>query len=962
MKNFTYVRESSPTGSIFVALFFVFISFLYAPQSARAAITDGLTITVNREAVTATALEGATVKIKCNAGTYTDVGVTTNSSGVVSITDLTTLTNLLLNAGTCIVGSSLDVQVSKDGYVTTEKLGAVGSLLDSANSFTFTGSDSVKFAHKATITREGDGAALSGATVGVGATVCIEAQTLGIYYCPVPIASDGATLSIAKSGYVTNTSSSVGNRTSPADVQGVIAPANILFQVKIAVADELGNSVTPTSITFDGSTETASSSNVFYFAPSAGLAKVVVINKTGFIPNALTNTALANVSADNTGQTSITLGSNAVSSSPVGIGQALSLKGLEYALKSVALKSELGGTITNIANGTPGATSADISLTGSGGVSVITSAVASDVIYIAATGNGSGDDSVSLSLNGVTVDGMTANTAYLSAGTIADTGNLLSALTSQTTFGIGQATGNIQNTTGFGYPLKVTVADELGTAINISDLATKTFGGIAVSTSTSNIGYWAATTSSGSLVLAKNGYVSSATNNTGLTNVTADQTATTSITFGSGSALTSSVSAGSGASAQGLQFAQKINLQTEAGESLTGATVTAGSSNTSCTVASNIAYCPVPVSEDGIANDITVTKSGYVTSTSGDTANRTANADAQSTQTFSDAQYALKVVVNDSNGVAVVGATVTHGGVSAAASVSNSYYFTSTGAGAIAVSKSGFDSLSTSVDTGLANVGVTSSGQTVVTLTGSTPFTGDLSSGGSSGTGRGLVATAVSSIGNGAGSSSSSSGGRSGGSSIQRVIVPTATTTPVLPTTPVLAVPALCTFDRNLSIGDTGIEVSALQAHLEAQGLLVMPAGASKGYFGSVTKASVIAHQGKVNVPTTGYFGPMTRAATCNTAVSPSTPVPTVTTPATIPVTASSSTYPRDLSFGFTGDDVTSLQTLLESKGYLTLPAGTTKGFFGDYTRAALMKYQSSVSISPTGIFGPLTRASVQGQ
>jgi hypothetical protein len=556
MKNYTYVREVLPTGLLFVVLFFVsIISFLYAPQSAYALITDGLTITVNREAVSATALEGATVKIKCNAGSYTDVGVTTNSSGVVSITNLTTLTNLLLNAGTCVVGSSLDIQVSKDGYVTTEKLGAIGSLLDSANSFTFTGSDSVKFAHKATITRQGDGAALSGATVGVGATVCIEAQTLGIYYCPVPIASDGASLSIAKSGYVTNTSSSVGNRTTLADVQGVIAPTNILFQVKITVADELGNSVTPTSITFDGSAETASSSNVFYFAPSAGLAKVVVINKSGFIPNALTNTALANVSADNTGQTSVTLGANAVSSSPVSIGQTLSLKGLEYALKSATLKSELGGTITNIANGTPGATSTDISITGSGGVSIVASAVASDVIYIAATGNGSGDDSLGLSLSNVTVDGMTANTAYLTAGTITDTGNLVSAVTSQTTFGVGQATGNIQNATGFGYPLKVTVADELGTAITIASLATKTFGGIAVSTSTSNIAYWATTTSSGSLVLAKNGYVSAATNNTGLTNVTANQTATTSITFGSGSALTSSVSAGSGATGQGLQFA-----------------------------------------------------------------------------------------------------------------------------------------------------------------------------------------------------------------------------------------------------------------------------------------------------------------------------------------------------------------------------------------------------------------------
>ncbi len=952
MKNFIHARGSFRMGSIFMVLFFIsIINFLYTPQSAHAAITDGLTITVNREAVSATALEGAIVKIKCNAGSYTDVGVTTNSSGVVSITDLTTLTNLLLNAGTCIVGSSLDIQVSKDGYVTKEKLGAIESLLNSVNSFTFTGSDSVKFAHKATITREGDGGALSGATVGVGATVCIEAQTLGIFYCPVPIASDGAALSIAKSGYVTNTSSSVGNRTSLTDVQGSISPTNILFQVKVSVADELGNSITPTSITFDGSIETASSSNVFYFAPSAGLSKVIVINKTGFIPNAITNTALANVSADSTGQTNITLGANAINSSPISIGQTLNLKGLEYALKSTALKSELGGNITNIANGIPGATSTDISITGSGGISIIASAVASDVIYIATTGNGGGDDAIRLSLNNVTVDGMTANTAYLTAGTVADTGNLISALTSQKTFGIGQASGNIQTTVGFGYPLKVTVADELGTAINISDLLTKTFGGITVSTSTSNIAYWATTTSSGSLILAKNGYVTATTNNTGLTNVSANQTSTTSITFGSGSILTSSVSAGNNASGQGLQFAQKITLQTEAGENLTGATVTAGSSNTICTIVSNIAYCPVPTSEDGTANDITITKSGYVTSTSGDTTNRSANVDTQSIQTLSDTQYTLKVLVSDANGSAVTGATVTHGGTSAATSVSNAYYFISTSSGSIAVSKSGFDNLSTSIDSGFANVGVTSSGQTIVILNGSTPFTGDLSSGGSSGTGRGLIATVVSS---GVGSSNSSSSSRSGGSSIRKIILPFAASTPVVIT------PASCNFERNLSMGDSGVEVSALQTHLESQGLLIMPVNVSKGYFGAITKASVMTHQGIVNVPTTGYFGPMTRTATCKTILSQYITPNNIITPVITPIIIGTSTYSRDLSFGFTGDDVISLQTLLESRGYLILPVGTVKGFFGSFTRDAVMKYQINMNISPTGIFGPLTKKSIQ--
>jgi peptidoglycan hydrolase-like protein with peptidoglycan-binding domain len=351
----------------------------------------------------------------------------------------------------------------------------------------------------------------------------------------------------------------------------------------------------------------------------------------------------------------------------------------------------------------------------------------------------------------------------------------------------------------------------------------------------------------------------------------------------------------------------------------------------------------VPVSDDGTANDITVTKSGFVTSTSGDTSNRTANTDAQSTQTLSNTEYVLKVVVNDSNGTAVTGATVTHGGSSAATSVSNAYYFTTSGAWAIGVSKSGFDSLSTNVDTGLLNVGVTSSAQTVVTLTGSIPFTGDLSSGGSSVTGRGLIAIVVSS---GGGSSSSSSGGRSGGSSSQRII------TRVVPTIPILTTPALCAFGKNLSMGDTGVEVSALQTHLESQGLLVMPVGASKGFFGQITKTAVIAHQSNVNVPTTGYFGPMTRAVTCKTTLS--SPVPTVT--------VSTSSYPRDLSFGFSGDDVASLQTFLESKSYLVLPTGTAKGFFGGYTRDALTKYQASMNISPTGTFGPLTRAAIQRQ
>jgi peptidoglycan hydrolase-like protein with peptidoglycan-binding domain len=63
----------------------------------------------------------------------------------------------------------------------------------------------------------------------------------------------------------------------------------------------------------------------------------------------------------------------------------------------------------------------------------------------------------------------------------------------------------------------------------------------------------------------------------------------------------------------------------------------------------------------------------------------------------------------------------------------------------------------------------------------------------------------------------------------------------------------------NLSLGSKGAEVTTLQIFLESKGLLVMPAGVAKGYFGPLTKAALIAYQASVDVPATGYYGPITR-------------------------------------------------------------------------------------------------------
>lgn len=70
--------------------------------------------------------------------------------------------------------------------------------------------------------------------------------------------------------------------------------------------------------------------------------------------------------------------------------------------------------------------------------------------------------------------------------------------------------------------------------------------------------------------------------------------------------------------------------------------------------------------------------------------------------------------------------------------------------------------------------------------------------------------------------------------------------------------------------------------------------------------------------------------------------------------------YTRDLTLGSTGADVIELQTMLEEAGYLTIPVGVSKGYFGSLTQSALASWQASVGISPAaGYFGPITRSYV---
>jgi hypothetical protein len=86
-------------------------------------------------------------------------------------------------------------------------------------------------------------------------------------------------------------------------------------------------------------------------------------------------------------------------------------------------------------------------------------------------------------------------------------------------------------------------------------------------------------------------------------------------------------------------------------------------------------------------------------------------------------------------------------------------------------------------------------------------------------------------------------------------------------------------FNMSLTIGSRGANVVMLQSFLEARGLLTMPAGVAKGYFGPLTKSAVVAYQiSKGVTPTSGYFGPLTRAV-----ANADTSVTTTTTTTTCP-------------------------------------------------------------------------------
>lgn len=162
-------------------------------------------------------------------------------------------------------------------------------------------------------------------------------------------------------------------------------------------------------------------------------------------------------------------------------------------------------------------------------------------------------------------------------------------------------------------------------------------------------------------------------------------------------------------------------------------------------------------------------------------------------------------------------------------------------------------------------------------------------------------------------------------------------------------------FSAEFGLGAEGSDVVALQDFLIGKGFLIMPQGVAKGTFGAKTKAALAAYQASKGISKTGYVGPKTLAS-LNADMGSAAPAGTQQTG------AASGSFERDLKLGMTGDDVKALQVYLNAKGFTVAENGpgsmgneTMK--FGNATRAALIKFQMEVGISPaSGYFGPKTR------
>ncbi|MCL5016204.1 MAG: fibronectin type III domain-containing protein [Patescibacteria group bacterium] len=154
-------------------------------------------------------------------------------------------------------------------------------------------------------------------------------------------------------------------------------------------------------------------------------------------------------------------------------------------------------------------------------------------------------------------------------------------------------------------------------------------------------------------------------------------------------------------------------------------------------------------------------------------------------------------------------------------------------------------------------------------------------------------------------------------------------------------------FSETHSFGDRGEEIIHLQQILNIEG--VHESGLTTGYFGPLTKASLLEFQDKHDLPQTA----VTDAATREKLNTISAGHVDMELPGTIAI------LEKDLSRGAQGEIVKHLQEFLVYEG--SYPEALTTGYFGPLTQAAVARFQTKYGVTPTvGYVGPKTRHTMQ--
>ncbi|MHB8660565.1 MAG: peptidoglycan-binding protein [Minisyncoccota bacterium] len=157
------------------------------------------------------------------------------------------------------------------------------------------------------------------------------------------------------------------------------------------------------------------------------------------------------------------------------------------------------------------------------------------------------------------------------------------------------------------------------------------------------------------------------------------------------------------------------------------------------------------------------------------------------------------------------------------------------------------------------------------------------------------------------------------------------------------------------SYSDTSLSASTAY-YYEVAGVNSNGEGLNSSSANTTTNAVASSGGGNGSISIPVISSPASQTASVPSAQATSTATTAIAmTPATQPPPSVMPILKRSLGLGSQGEDVIALQAFLEARGYLVMPPGTAKGYFGALTSAAVKRFQKAKDIDPIGVVGPLT-------